>query len=68
MTMDVNSEEGFTMTYEERYNEDSIREMGESGFPVPAKDVFTCNKCVDADTCPWAWDLYNTDGDCLAYK
>ena len=56
------------MTYEERYNEDSIRELGENGIPVPAKDMFTCNRCVDANTCRWAWDLYNTDGDCLANK
>jgi len=62
------SEEGFTMTYEERYSEDSIRELGEIGIPVPAKDEFTCNRCTDADTCRLAWDLYNIDGDCLASK
>jgi len=56
------------MTYEERYSEDSIRELGEIGIPVPAKDEFTCNRCTDADTCRLAWDLYNIDGDCLASK
>lgn len=31
------------------------------------KDI-TCVDCPDNDKCEWAWDLYNTDGDCLALK
>lgn len=29
---------------------------------------FTCDKCELAPTCTLAFDLYNTDGDCLASK
>ena len=28
----------------------------------------TCHGCDQNAVCPWAWDLYNTDGDCLAEK
>jgi len=28
-------------------------------------DQCTCATCPDVGTCPYAWDLYNTDGDCL---
>jgi hypothetical protein len=28
----------------------------------------TCKDCPDNQTCKWAWDGYNTDGDCLAMK
>ncbi len=31
-------------------------------------DKFTCDECGANDTCDLAWDLYNTDGDCLAEK
>ena len=30
--------------------------------------AYTCNDCTDNKTCKYAWDLYNTDGDCLASK
>lgn len=33
-----------------------------------AKERSTCFKCVDEKTCPFAYDLYNTNGDCLASK
>lgn len=29
---------------------------------------FTCHTCKQQDTCTWAWDMYNTNGDCLADK
>jgi DnaJ-class molecular chaperone len=29
---------------------------------------FTCYRCKDVDICPGAWNLYNTNGDCLASK
>gem|GEM_PF-4086041 len=32
------------------------------------KLVLTCDTCSDAPTCEYAFDLYNTDGDCLASK
>lgn len=28
----------------------------------------TCQECPHNGTCDLAWDLYNTDGDCLAMK
>ena len=33
-----------------------------------AREDTTCWRCEDKDSCPWAWDPYNTDGDCLADK
>ena len=35
--------------------------------PIP-KEHYTCHYCTDNDKCEWAWDRYNTDGDCLAIK
>ncbi len=29
---------------------------------------FTCDDCPSRRTCEWAFDVYNTDGDCLAEK
>ncbi len=29
---------------------------------------FTCGKCVSEKDCPYAFDPYNTNGDCLAVK
>lgn len=31
-------------------------------------DKFTCDDCRAQKTCDWAFDPYNTDGDCLAEK
>jgi hypothetical protein len=36
-------------------------------YEVGKQDT-TCWNCSDNGTCPWAWDPYNTDGDCLADK
>lgn len=36
--------------------------------PFPTKAEFTCSTCRVIRGCPWAWDLYNTDGSCLATK
>lgn len=33
-----------------------------------AEKVVTCETCPVNDGCEFAWDLYNTDGDCLAVK
>lgn len=30
--------------------------------------VFTCDDCAAASQCPWVFDAYNTDGDCIAVK
>lgn len=29
---------------------------------------YTCYKCLDVYTCKYAYDDYNTNGDCLAQK
>ena len=39
----------------------------EARFGVP-KDMTTCYDCPSKETCRYAWDPYNTDGDCLASK
>jgi len=31
-------------------------------------EEFTCNECKDAPCCPYVYDLWNTNGDCLAWK
>lgn len=46
-------------------NEIAVK-RGYNTFPIPEK--FTCDDCADKDVCDWAWDLYNTNGDCLATK
>lgn len=28
----------------------------------------TCNDCPSRETCEWAYDPFNVDGDCLAEK
>jgi len=35
---------------------------------VPVDTVFTCDGCSHAPLCEYAFDAYNTDGDCLASK
>ena len=56
------------MTYEETYTEEAVRRLAEDGLPVPPKEDMPCYRCPKAGTCRLAWDLYNTDGDCLAEK
>jgi hypothetical protein len=41
-----------------------VAAAAENGF----SDDFTCDKCGAKLTCTLAFDLYNTDGDCLAEK
>lgn len=31
-------------------------------------DRSTCSECSEANSCKYAWDLYNINGDCLASK
>lgn len=56
------------MKFEEIYTNKAIEELNEMQLYVPSKEEFTCNKCPAADDCAFAWDLYNTNGDCLADK
>jgi hypothetical protein len=39
-----------------------VQEYGLGDMP------FTCDQCPARNTCDFAFDLYNTDGDCLAEK
>lgn len=32
------------------------------------EESYTCHKCRDKETCRYAFDAYNTGGDCLASK
>jgi len=42
------------------------------GFALPVENpdlsMFTCADCPSVDDCEWAFDAYNTGGDCLAVK
>lgn len=35
---------------------------------IEQKRGITCADCALNDECEFAWDFYNTDGDCLAEK
>ncbi len=35
---------------------------------VRAQIKFTCDECKNPEDCVWAYDSYNTDGDCLFLK
>lgn len=45
--------------------EDMVEAFEERGYDI---DACTCNDCPDKDSCNCAFDLYNTQGDCLASK
>lgn len=36
--------------------------------PPTSRETFTCFSCCSAATCPYVYDMYNTDGDCLKSK
>jgi hypothetical protein len=37
-------------------------------LPRYEPERFTCYGCAARELCEFAWDSYNTDGDCLAEK
>lgn len=43
------------------------KEEWAAAYAVDKEDT-TCFYCPDNATCPCAWDIYNTDGDCLMDK
>ena len=55
-------------TYEELYTDEVVEELAAIGQPVPSKEDLTCSRCDCVGECQYAWDLYNTQGDCLADK
>lgn len=44
-----------------------LEEAGKRGLFYSEDDI-TCKKCARATSCLHAWDLYNTNGDCLDMK
>lgn len=36
--------------------------------PDPEPESWTCDGCEQAGTCPYLFDWYNTNGDCIAEK
>ncbi len=42
-----------------------IRRLKELGIRW---EWITCDRCPVREKCEWAYDPYNTDGDCLAVK
>ena len=48
-------------------NDDVRKSYGKSPEKIAAVEV-TCENCGCNDNCEFAFDLYNTDGDCLMEK
>jgi len=51
-----------------RVREAVVMDMTRSWDLKEAQKEFTCNDCDVSTSCPFAWDLYNLNGDCLAEK
>lgn len=47
---------------------DALRHCVSEKFEGEVLTVFTCCDCPVVKECEYAYDLYNTDGDCLALK
>lgn len=56
------------MTYEDLFTPEAVAKLKKDGLTVPTKESMTCNGCPAVGICNLAWDLYNTDGDCLVMK
>ena len=48
-----------------RLREGMVRELERLGIMY---NYITCNRCPQRHSCPYAYDPYNIDGDCLAEK
>lgn len=46
---------------------DDIAYVHDDGRMILAKEL-SCYTCQDNQECEYAWDAYNTNGDCLALK
>lgn len=55
-----------SLTTKERENL-SLFLNGDIDKPVEIHE-FTCADCGQVKSCPFAFDAYNTDGDCIAEK
>lgn len=52
----------------EAYDDYAKRVKGCKHLIPPPFESLTCHRCDVCLTCDWAWDPYNTDGDCIADK
>lgn len=48
--------------------DDEIQKLRDRVAKAEGVEKFTCDDCRDRRTCEWAFDSYNTNGDCLAEK
>jgi hypothetical protein len=52
-----------------KYNRDALRELRRRYVGDRIKEYYmTCFYCKGWERCPFAYDLYNTNGDCLGLK
>lgn len=56
------------MTKDELIKDGIANNHFKSDDPKEAEKEFTCFLCSEKDKCVYAWDLYNTNGECLAEK
>jgi len=49
----------------QKLREEMVRELMRMGIRF---SYITCDGCPQRYTCPYAYDPYNIDGDCLAEK
>lgn len=56
------------MTTKEKRALKLIDRQFENVHTKPNPEDFRCFYCKEEPTCPSAWDLYNTGGDCLEEK
>lgn len=56
------------LPYSKLYTAKAKGYLGKRGIMVPPRSSFTCSRCGANRVCEFAWDLYNTGGDCLAMK
>ena len=52
----------------QKIRENAINEMGNRYIVNYGDDIFTCDTCGRVAKCYWAYDLYNTSGDCIWLK
>lgn len=45
-----------------------LEQLAKKHHHLPTLQEFTCVSCDHERDCEFAWDLYNTGGDCLASK
>jgi hypothetical protein len=52
----------------EEHDEKEMADTRANSAAIFDIDKFTCDDCQAKRTCPYVFDPYNTDGDCLAEK